>query len=173
MFNLEGVGSTDFDFDAFNQLASRRPYYILSLLSEYKNVLYSDIDTVWLQDPRPYFIGDYDFFAQLDGVIDGDTYIKGYLPYYCTGFLALRNTQSSFKLLQSWIGELERKLRYDQTVFNMIVHQLNINGKALSMDKFTCGVLYFEEMPQSLQKNVVMVHNNFITGINEKIKVNI
>ena len=144
---------------------------MLSLLSEYENVLYTDVDTVWLQDPRPYFVGNYDFFAQLDGVIDGRPYVKGYLPYYCTGFLALRNTQSSFRLLQSWINELERKLTYDQTVFNTKVHQLNINGKALPMDKFTCGVLYFEEMPESFRKNVVLVHNNFITGIKKKIKV--
>ena len=93
-----GLHYQDFSMSAFNQLVSRRPYYMLSLLKDYENVLYSDIDTVWLQDPRPYFKGDYDFFAQLDGVIDGDSYVKGYLPYFCTGFLAMRNTPGTIQV---------------------------------------------------------------------------
>ena len=166
-----GLHYQDFSMSAFNQLVSRRPYYMLSLLKDYENVLYSDIDTVWLQDPRPYLKGDYDFFAQLDGVIDGDSYVKGYLPYFCTGFLAMRNTPGTIQLLKNWIFELEKELRQDQTLFNMQVHKLNTNGRPLPMTKFPCGMLYFEEMPESVQNEVVIVHNNFVIGIPKKIQV--
>ena len=39
------------------------------------------------------------------------------------------------------------------------------------MTKFPCGMLYFEEMPESVQNEVVIVHNNFVIGIPKKIQV--
>ena len=75
------------------------------------------------------------------------------------------------QLLKSWIFELEKELRQDQTLFNMQVHKLNTNGRPLPMTKFPCGMLYFEEMPESVQNEVVIVHNNFVIGIPKKIQV--
>ena len=75
------------------------------------------------------------------------------------------------QLLNSWIFELEKELRQDQTLFNMQVHKLNTNGQPLPMTKFPCGMLYFEEMPESVQNEVVIVHNNFVIGIPKKIQV--
>ena len=76
------------------------------LLKTYPNIIYSDIDTVWLQDPTPYFVGDFDLWVQLDGVMTAKSIAKGYLPYFCTGFIAIRNTTASVTLLQEWIREL-------------------------------------------------------------------
>ena len=53
----------------------------------------------------------------------------------------------------------------------MQVHKLNTNGRPLPMTKFPCGMLYFEEMPESVQNDVVIVHNNFVIGIPKKIQV--
>ena len=75
------------------------------------------------------------------------------------------------QLLKSWIFELEKELRQDQTLFNMQVHKLSTNGRPLPMTKFPCGMLYFEEMPESVQNEVVIVHNNFVIGIPKKIQV--
>ena len=96
-----------YDTPEFNNLTSRRPHYILNLLRSHSNVIYADIDAVWLKDPRPYLTGNYDFWAQLDGIMEAHEFSDGYLPYFCTGFLAIRNTTQSVNLLLEWIKELE------------------------------------------------------------------
>ena len=158
----------------FNKLVSHRPAHILDLMKEHPNIIHSDVDALWLQDPRPYFEGNGDFFAQLDGVIEGAPYFQGYLPYFCTGFLAIRKTKSIVDLLNAWKTELEIQVTgSDQVLFNSLVHKLNIDGKPLPMTKFACGTLYFEQMPEKFQKQVVVVHNNFVQGLQFKVKVSI
>ena len=43
--------------EGFNKLTSRRAYYLSSLIEHYDKIIYSDIDTIWKKDPRPYFKG--------------------------------------------------------------------------------------------------------------------
>ena len=50
---------------AYRKLVSNRAGYILETLKLHKNVIYTDVDTVWLGDPRPYFSGDYDMWMPL------------------------------------------------------------------------------------------------------------
>lgn len=66
----------NFNKPGFKLIDKKRPAYILELLQEYPKLIYTDIDTVWLKDPRPYFVGDYDFWGQIDGVLDGKPYAK-------------------------------------------------------------------------------------------------
>ena len=66
----------NFNKPGFKLIDKKRPAYILELLQNYSKVIYTDIDTVWLKDPRPYFTGDYDFWGQIDGVLDGKPYTK-------------------------------------------------------------------------------------------------
>ena len=75
----------EYNNPGFNLLTSRRSTYLLKLLKKYPKVIYTDIDTIWKQDPRPYFKGDYDFWAQIDGVIEGQPYFIGVIPFLCTG----------------------------------------------------------------------------------------
>ena len=66
----------NFNKPGFKLIDKKRPAYILELLQKYPKLIYTDIDTVWLRDPRPYLIGDYDFWGQIDGVLDGKPYTK-------------------------------------------------------------------------------------------------
>ena len=66
----------DFKKPGFRHLVRKRPNYLIKILEKYDNIIYSDIDTVWLKDPRPFLKGDYDFWAILDGFIDGRPYIS-------------------------------------------------------------------------------------------------
>jgi hypothetical protein len=43
-------------------------------------VIYTDVDTIWLKDPRPFLNGDYDMWASIDGRV-----------HYCTGFMAFKH----------------------------------------------------------------------------------
>ena len=79
-----------FDSLRFGKIVNERPRHILKYLETGKNVLYSDADTVWLKDPFLYFIGDYDIWAQQDRQL------------ICTGFLAIRSTSRTVKLMKDW-----------------------------------------------------------------------
>ena len=48
----------------YKKLVSRRPHNILRGLDKYPRLIYTDVDTVWLSDPRPHFAaGAYDFWG--------------------------------------------------------------------------------------------------------------
>ena len=157
--------------EGFNLLTSRRPKYLLRLLKSYPKIIYTDIDTIWKGDPRPYFKGSLDFWAQIDGLTNGKPYFKGYIPFICTGFLAFRSTTTSLHLLQKWHHELAKdpKKEQDQNIFQRIIFESSANYGVLPIKYFSNGRTYFEEMSHEVQKGVVLVHNNFISGKDHKI----
>jgi len=149
----------NYDTSSYKNLVSRRPRHLLRILEVHPNIIYTDIDTVWLGDPRPYISGEYDFAGGLDDVINGN-------PYYCTGFLVFRDTASSKRLLRTWQSALEKQNQLNQPIFNQLVlKDKNVKGYALSRLEFPSGNLYFD---QNKQQGVVVVHNNFIQGKDKK-----
>ena len=68
---------------------------ILFLLERHDRVLYADLDTVWLRDPTPFLIDDFDLAG---GLIAR----RNNITYYSTGFLAVRNSSASRKVLSDW-----------------------------------------------------------------------
>ena len=100
-------------------------------------MIYSDIDTVWLKDPRLFLKGNYDFWAQIDGVIDGYPYVNGYIPFFCTGFMALSRTEKTMNLIQKWKMELadntRKNSKTNQPLFQKAVYEISANGRILPM----------------------------------------
>lgn len=165
----------NFGAAGFNVLASRRPFYLLKVMKKYKykNIIYSDIDTIWLKDPRTFLKGNYDFWAQLDGLIDGIPYFEGFIPYICTGFLALQSTKKTLKILRLWRQVTEiinNKSRVNQADFQRIVFEQSANFGVLPLRYFPNGETYFEQMSELLRKDVVFIHNNYIIGKAKKIQ---
>ena len=169
--NSTGI-NMNFKQPGFNSLTSRRPYYLLKLLKNHTNIIYSDIDTVWMKDPRPYFKGHLDFWAQIDGVIDGIPYFEGYIPFICTGFLALRSTKKSVKMLRQWLRVIKTDpLKHqDQEVIQKIAFELSVDFGVLPMKYFPNGNIYFKSMSRQERNEVALVHNNYIVGKERKIK---
>ena len=66
----------NFDQPGFKVIDRRRPLYITKLLQKYPKLIYTDVDTVWLKDPRPFLVGNYDFWGQIDGVLHGKPYSR-------------------------------------------------------------------------------------------------
>lgn len=66
----------DFKAPGFLEIAQKRPSYLAHLLKKYSSIIYTDIDTIWLRDPRPFLNGDYDFWAPLDGALHGKPLTK-------------------------------------------------------------------------------------------------
>jgi hypothetical protein len=50
----------DYSTKQFKALVSNRPTYILAFIKRGLNVIYTDVDTIWLKDPRSFLNGDYD-----------------------------------------------------------------------------------------------------------------
>ncbi|XP_060603234.1 uncharacterized protein LOC132756235 [Ruditapes philippinarum] len=128
----------------FNELASGRPTYILTYLETGTNILYTDTDSVWLQDPFPYFQGPFDMWMQVDG--------PGNL---CTGLMAIKSNNESIKLMRLWEAALKKRLDIDQTVFNQVFTNSTIHLKPLDRNLFPSGNLYFDQFTDT--KRVVKI----------------
>lgn len=49
-------------FQGFFNFTSRRPRHLLQILELGYNVMYNDVDMVWLKDPFPYLQGEHDVY---------------------------------------------------------------------------------------------------------------
>ena len=95
---------------------------------------------------------------------------SGYIPYFCTGFLAFRNTTKSKELLSHWNASTYNNEVCNQVTFQEAVYQTNANGRILPLKLFPTGKIFFEQMHKALRDEVCVVHNNFIVGKEKKIQ---
>jgi len=151
------ASALDYDTLLYKQIVSRRSSHLLRLFGAYSHIIYTDIDTVWLRDPRPYFAGDYDLWAQLDAP-----------DYVCTGFMALRKSKGVLELLTLWNNALMRKNQLNQPVFNTLLHASSVKYTGLSSILFPSGQVLWQNLAAKLPE-VVVVHNNYIIGKQSKI----
>ncbi|KAL4219904.1 hypothetical protein ACF0H5_020316 [Mactra antiquata] len=148
----EAAGFKDTKYD---EIVTTRPLHILGMLRRGIDVLYVDIDSVWLHNPLTYFNNSVECILQFDapGVI-------------CTGFMAFKSNPRTIKLLQQWHKALELKPGKNQPVFNR-VFRLNkglLTCQELSTVHFPSGMQYFKHFSDSDRAKVVVVHNNWIIG---------
>ena len=141
----------------YKALVSKRPTYILQFIKRGLNVIYSDVDTIWLKDPRPFLTGDYDMW----GAADADSPL-----YFCTGFIAFQPSPLSKDLLEKWKASLEIP-DINQIKFNALVKKSAIRHKYLPRKEFPDGQMYFD---RGKRKNVVIVHNNYMLGHDRKVR---
>jgi len=170
------VDAFEYESREYKHLVSSRAKYLLSMLESYSYVIYTDVDTVWLEDPRPHFKGDFDVWMTLDEEIP---------TTFCTGFMALLPTSSTVDMLGTWDLELSKAPQLNQPIFNKLLHQKSLKVGKLDRQLFPSGDLYFgEEGVRSLEPQrdgkesglfhrrgrVVLVHNNWIIGKEKKIQ---
>jgi rhamnogalacturonan II specific xylosyltransferase len=65
-----GESAHDFGSLGFFLMTERRPDYLRAVLRLGVNVLYNDLDMVWLKNPFPAFTGDYDVWVNDDWTDD-------------------------------------------------------------------------------------------------------
>jgi rhamnogalacturonan II specific xylosyltransferase len=143
----------------FSKLVSQRPTHILRHLTKGINILYSDIDMVWLQNPFPYFTGDFDMWIELDSINN-----------YCTGLMAIKSNRNCLRFIKTWQNSLLLKQEIDQTAFNRVVKIATINISILDNRIFPTGRQYFGTFTDKQRALAVVVHNNWIVG--KKAKLN-
>ena len=84
---------------SFNLMAGRRPQYILKFLKLGYDVLYSDIDTVWLADPFSHFT---DPSVTLFIQSDPENRFDSIDHILCTGYMLLKANDHAIDLMTRW-----------------------------------------------------------------------
>lgn len=162
--SLKHEEGSSYDSANYRKMVSTRAEHILRHLRGGKDVLYTDIDTVWRFDPTKYVKLDQDVMAQVD-----NSKFNGVSPYYCTGFMSIRNKNSTIELMERWNTELKKTPQLNQPVFNRVIHSMkNIRHESLPRDLFPNGQEYFQLMTEKARQKVVVVHNNYIIGHDKK-----
>ena len=167
--NISTSKTLDFWSPEYNKLVNKRPEHILNFLLQGYDILYSDVDTVWLENPFPYFEGDeHDLFVQIDPIPpDG---------WICTGFMFFKCNNQTIDLVFRWMEFVTRPTTKgsNQPAFNQIINDKrsqDLNIKNLDIDKFVSGKHYFNNKWRRENPDVkpVVLHNNFIVGHDTKV----
>ncbi|XP_022084582.1 UDP-D-xylose:L-fucose alpha-1,3-D-xylosyltransferase 3-like, partial [Acanthaster planci] len=157
------------DSPIYNAMVNKRPAYIYQLLQRGHDVLFSDVDTVWLNDPFPYFQGDFHVAVEEDQ----------HKPYvaYCAGFVFFRAAEKTREFVREWLRRLHRSKTKisDQVLMNEMLTKNQIPGlrtMVLPSEIFPNGKLFFMTpgWRQLHRQSAAVVHNNWIQSKEKKLQ---
>ncbi|KAL4190063.1 hypothetical protein AMTRI_Chr08g168540 [Amborella trichopoda] len=177
-----------FGSQGFFNFTSRRPQHLLQILELGFNALYNDVDMVWMADPFPYFKGNHDVYFTDDMAAVKPPNHSHDLPapgkkgrtYICSCMIFLRPTPGAKLVMKKWIEELQvqpwstKTKTNDQPAFNWALNKTagQVDLYLLPQTGFPSGGLYFKNqtwVDETKGKHVI-IHNNYITGFDKKIK---
>ncbi|KAL0412105.1 UNVERIFIED_CONTAM: UDP-D-xylose:L-fucose alpha-1,3-D-xylosyltransferase M [Sesamum latifolium] len=129
---LEAAAAHKFGSQGFFNFTARRPRHLLQILELGYNVMYNDVDMVWLADPFPYMEGEHDvYFTDDMAFVKPLNHSHGLpppgkkgRPYICSCMIYLRPTPGAKLVMKKWIEELQAepwskaKKANDQPGFN-------------------------------------------------------
>ena len=124
----EAAHAFTYESHGYNKLVSTRARDLLYVLQYRDRVLYTDIDTVWLKDPTAFLREEFDIAASLDDWKDNR-------PYYCTGFLAIKDTAATRELLKKWNQVLTTRPQLNQPAFNRAIIEQGPNILQLPLSR--------------------------------------
>ncbi|KAH7519531.1 hypothetical protein FEM48_Zijuj08G0047000 [Ziziphus jujuba var. spinosa] len=177
-----------FGSQGFFNFTSRRPRHLLHILELGYNVMYNDVDMIWLADPFPYLKGNHDVYFTDDMAQVKPLNHSHDLPppgkkgrtYICSCMIFLRPTNGAKLVMKKWIDELQAqpwskaKKANDQPGFNWALNKTagEVDLYLLPQAAFPTGGLYFKNQTwvQETKGRHVIIHNNYITGFEKKIK---
>ena len=162
----ENDGTDPLIFDrspAFNRLLRERHSHILQQLNLGKDVVFCDVDSVWLQNPFPYFSGDFDIWAQFDGCQIRE------------GFMAIKSNNQTIDFISEWkyylvVRHINGDAEDDIRVVSENPHEWELRLKTLASDRFPTGDEYLNDFDDEQRSNVVVVHSNHIQDYEGKME---
>lgn len=157
--DLNVNGAQEYNGQWYKVLVSMRPKHILRMLKSGTDVIYADIDSVWLQNPLPFLDTDVDIAVQEETATS-----------LCTGFMAIRSNANTINLVQQWHDLLVKSPQLNQGPFNKLLQQnkRTVSYVALNTLYFPSGRRYFNIYSEEQRSNAVVVHNNWIVGHDPK-----
>ncbi len=187
------VKSAGWSRNLYVKMMSHRPFIIQKELEKGHNVIFSDVDALWLKSPLPYFEDDF-YAASVDRYSDQDSDdvakqiniwaqvdphgLDKTNDYLCPGFVVYRSTPETIQFVQKW-GNLTShgdQLLRNQKPFNELMWRPQLHNisktesKSLPINLFSNGMVYFENMTDIERKEVVVAHNNCIGGLEKKVQ---
>ena len=166
----------DFASTAFYNIVKEKIIMIKYLLETYqKPVLYIDTDIVFLKDPTQ----DINAFItnnEYDVVFQSDS--QNFEPTFgnvCAGFMLFMYNDKSLELLNKTLDIMNSYTNYaggDQTVINNVKNQFDDLRMGLFENyEYPNGARYFKNLDTVYQdRTPIIVHNNWIKGLDEKIQ---
>ncbi|KAL0339471.1 UNVERIFIED_CONTAM: UDP-D-xylose:L-fucose alpha-1,3-D-xylosyltransferase M [Sesamum angustifolium] len=185
---LEAAAAHKFGSQGFFNFTARRPRHLLQILELGYNVMYNDVDMVWLADPFPYMEGEHDvYFTDDMAFVKPLNHSHGLpppgkkgRPYICSCMIYLRPTPGAKLVMKKWIEELQAepwskaKKANDQPGFNwaLLKTAAQVDMYLLPQSAFPTGGLYFRNKTwvKETKDRHVIIHNNYIVGFEKKIK---
>ncbi|XP_071789197.1 uncharacterized protein [Asterias amurensis] len=160
------TGKLVFNTKEYKKFVNKRQGYILDLLEQGWEVLFSDVDTFWLRDPFLFFQGNFDMALEEDNHNPAS---------YCAGFVYFRPTERTMQFVKEWIRFManDKTMKPDQVVMNIMIRRKVIAGlklRVLDSNKFPNGKLFFDDEWRKDKKDFVVVHNNWIVGHDPKVE---
>lgn len=152
-------GAQDYKTKQYKILVSTRPQHILQLLQNGNDVLYADVDSVWVKNPLPFLNKTYDISIQSDGPSN-----------LCTGFMAIKSNSKTIDVIQQWHDLLVGQPNTNQQSFNKAIRSSKVSYMALNSLYFPSGKQYFKNYDEKERSQAVVVHNNWIVGHDVKKK---
>lgn len=175
----------------FNQITYSKISVVHMLLKENLNLLLSDVDTVWLDNPQNHIDFKEDFDLQIQVNNERLPLTESSLSLN-TGFFYARANDKTANFFEQVLLEMEHNPKLDdQTCLNIVVqrekdrlyialpeaasrhnHSL-LQIKALSPLLFPNGNLYFHNHAEFKRYGVkpIVIHANFYDGLKEKIHI--
>lgn len=143
-----------------------------SLIDSNSNVIFSDLDVLWLSSPN------IDFEVEDEAIVwaQDDTPDGASKPYYCTGIMFWRNSALSLTVLREMFhNQCENIIKGrdvpDEPTFNSTVRSLeNLKRRTRSLNKdaFVIGHRFFFSFFNSNVDSMIAFHANYVTGEREK-----
>lgn len=155
---LWGEDSENFGTVGFKAICNEKPFLVLEIVKDGWDVLWTDVDIVWLSNPFPYFT-DVDFTVQQDD--DG----------LCAGFFLLRSTPAGLAWMQRVVDYLNPFIDDQISMRRNIADEKRMTWQYLPRTLFPNGSAYFDlKIPQRKNITPVIIHNNCIIGHRSKVE---
>lgn len=174
----------------FNRLTAQKILFVYLLLRHGVDVLLTDADTIWVQDPRPALEHASDLQIQVDnhGAFEVDAAVLAH-PNVNTGFYYARSNERTIRLFRNVLTLLELYPRFnDQNAMNLalkrgrkqiallepgadVTDAEQLSVRLLDPLRFPNGSVFFRESERYAATGAepIMVHANWIHGRERKI----
>jgi hypothetical protein len=151
----------------FQALTASCPIILSAFLKLGYTIFYCDTDVVWKSSPISMLhenSNNHDLVAMIDNHMNGEV---------CSCYLYLKPMPRSLDLLIRWNELIQmNRFQHDQAAFHTAYMQLR-NDTSIKLFEpnssyFPNGEFYFNRFSESQRSQVVMIHNNFISGYHNK-----
>ncbi|XP_022089110.1 UDP-D-xylose:L-fucose alpha-1,3-D-xylosyltransferase-like [Acanthaster planci] len=151
------------------QFVKKRARYILNFLNKGYDVLFTDVDTFWFQDPFPDFRGNFDIAMRQEAPPSSLT------PVFCNGFGYYRATENTLAVVREWVRLMSttHKKTMDKDVLNLVIKNRKpaVRMKSLDSVKYPDGRVFRDKGWVKKRANTtVVLHLSSVFGHNSKLK---